>query len=613
MTPGKWRNTALSALFEYLVQLLFPVVFLVEAELEGSLERIQHLRPGIDGFVVSVLLDHLHVLQGVQYLGDREAAFRFQLSLKYPVDQQRPVADREMGADMLLRRHVDRSRAELRLPDPEGLLDLPPLLVHGKDLLRRPVQGRRDGVEAVEAFLLPDSLPVDLVPADLGGLRVLRDMRGLDPSSRVVRAFPPFLEVRAQQLLRTAELLREDALLVQVVLDGERDVHGLLHRESPGELLPPVFHHDLLRQREVLVDDVLPDHPLLFRGELFPAVCLVGRLLHRLKGSGAVVRQEPPVPVLPDGFQLLPLPLLEGLRDDVVVAVYHVERAVLIGSEPGVRAVDEAGRLVFPDPSLLQRDDRVLLAVASVAEAVGDGDALLVREQAHLDDGVRPVLLACPVAAETPLQDVAVLVVFVPVLRLGLEIEVRAVVVEDGVVGADPFLGLPVELPLQPVRGLVQAPEEPVGIVEAEAVHAEEAVQVLDGALLGAGAEDSRGHQPEQYAVAVVFRLRPVGRDEFLPAEAVEDLLQIGPSDVPADAPGSHGARFEGIREVDPQVDVHDVAGVCLVDLPDPFLRVCLGIGDPSPAELLLRPYLLVDSGRLLPVLACGLDGIVGA
>ena len=203
MTPGKWRNTALSALFEYLVQLLFPVVFLVEAELEGSLERIQHLRPGIDGFVVSVLLDHLHVLQGVQYLGGREAAFRFQLSLEYPVDQQRPVADREMGSDMLLRRHVDRSRAELRLPDPEGLLDLPPLLVHGKDLLRRPVQGRRDGVEAVEAFLLPDSLPIDLVPADLGGLRVLRDMRGLDPSRRVVRAFPPFLEVRAQQLLRT--------------------------------------------------------------------------------------------------------------------------------------------------------------------------------------------------------------------------------------------------------------------------------------------------------------------------------------------------------------------------------------------------------------------------
>ena len=38
MTPGKWRNTALSALFEYLVQLLFPVVFLVEAELEGSLD-----------------------------------------------------------------------------------------------------------------------------------------------------------------------------------------------------------------------------------------------------------------------------------------------------------------------------------------------------------------------------------------------------------------------------------------------------------------------------------------------------------------------------------------------------------------------------------------------
>ena len=108
-----------------------------------------------------------------------------------------------MGADMLLRRHVDRSRAELRLPDPEGLLDLPPLLVHGKDLLRRPVQGRRDGVEAVEAFLLPDSLPIDLVPADLGGFRVLPDMRGLDSSRRVVRAFPPFLEVRAQQLLRT--------------------------------------------------------------------------------------------------------------------------------------------------------------------------------------------------------------------------------------------------------------------------------------------------------------------------------------------------------------------------------------------------------------------------
>ena len=409
--------------------------------------------------------------QGRYDLRHREAASPVpELLLDGAEDGEREEADEEVGLDPVLPREVHGTRLELALPDPEALLDLPASLVDPHDLLRRVFQVRADRIEAVVGRFLSEQVPVHAQGHLLRGFPVLCRVFRLDEAPRVVLVRLPLQASGLHPLQGPFRLRGPDRLLVEGKARGVGD-------DDP-------FPEPLVLEPLLLVED--PVLPFLRSPDV---------------GEGERPLPSEPLPsaVRPQPGADLLLRLLQRLRDDESEIGRGVVSQVLPPVEASVGAYDELPDAEALLPLLLQGHHGLLLVRVAGVDAPGDRDAVPVEEPPHLDDRVRPVLLRLPVPAEA-------------VLLLGLEEEVRAVVVDDGRVPLQVLLPSPVGLRLDvlPVRG--RKPQGTVDLVQGVVRLLREGGGEGIGRPLAEGVEDAADDEVAPDPLEVVSGLVPVLR-----------------------------------------------------------------------------------------------------
>ena len=113
--------------------------------------------------------------------------------------------------------------------------------------------------------------------------------------------------------------------------------------------------------------------------------------------------------------------LFNGLCHDERPFSHVIELTVAFRAQSCITAVDKFRVAEFLKDCFLQWFKGLLLVLVSRENGEGQGYPVPVREQPHLYDGVRAVLLALPI-------------LFCPVFLLDFEVIVRAVVIKDAVI-----------------------------------------------------------------------------------------------------------------------------------------------------------------------------------
>ena len=104
---------------------------------------------------------------------------------------------------------------------------------------------------------------------------------------------------------------------------------------------------------------------------------------------------------------------------------------VRITTDPPVRDEDEAGEAHAVDVVLQGPPQSQVIQGVAGEGLDGDGDALIVHEQSHLDNGELPFLLADAVLALSLLQDVPFFIQDVLIRLPDLEIKVGHIIIND--------------------------------------------------------------------------------------------------------------------------------------------------------------------------------------
>ena len=260
-----------------------------------------------------------------------------------------------------------------------------------------------------------------------------------------------------------------------------------------------------------------------------------------------------------------------------MAAADTVEYADLAGCQAAVRTVGEAAlRPPAVQHPALEGDGRGLLGGVPGPDPVGHRDALPVGEEAHLDDGVRAVLLAVSVPPHAPDEDLPVGVGDeVPVL-LGLAVEVRAVVEDVPLRESELLPGVLPEALLYVVGVLRQHGEEEDHVVLRPGLHAHIVSGEPEGPQLRAGVHDPHGGSGEGEATDGEPPLPLIPVQDPVHPEPSPDFLYIEPSYVPGDGHGGPSPFRRKLRR-----EVHLLGGgeLLLVLLGGHLLRHLLRVG----------------------------------
>ena len=222
--------------------------------------------------------------------------------------------------------------------------------------------------------------------------------------------------------------------------------------------------------------------------------------------------------------------LPEALRDDVAVARVRDMAHVRSRVHPPVRDEDEPAEPEAVHRPLHGGPERVVVERVAGKHLERHGDAVVVHEEADLDDGLLPALLAHAELPQALLHHVARLVEDVLVRLCDLEVEVGHVVEHQRRVAPDPALDARVHPPEDLLRVLVDDRERVVHVVGIVAGDQGLVVRpvLLHRRALRRGLEDPAVDEKPHKPLKVVPDLRGVldAREELVEAESGEHRVE---------------------------------------------------------------------------------------
>ena len=293
-----------------------------------------------------------------------------QAFLEDAIDHQGDEAGDEMGLDAVILTQIDGTCLELALHDAEALFNLPAALIDLDDFRNLILQIRADGIETIVHFLFKDLALVQTVMLLFGHFTLRGRRLGLDEALIIMGMGASELCGLMQGLLRPQDLCVAYAALIIPVFEG--------------------VGHDQALFKAVLM------HPTLLVEGHVVALSFV----HSAQIEGTAVALRLPSRGIERPLFKVLFEFLEGLGRDEGALLLIVEATILQGGEAGIRADNEACQLEVRDDFLFEGFETELFIEIALVDAEGQGDAIAIHEESHLDDRVRAVFLRDPVLLE---------------------------------------------------------------------------------------------------------------------------------------------------------------------------------------------------------------------